>query len=301
MAANSLRVGLLGYQRSEETTADRSAVKYLEATGQSARGMLETFERFQDALALSGTKLDPYRISHPAPRDRIANLEELAKKSPYFDKKDPEALQQRHDMMRAKIAAYTQGQSATSRLFRKAPDSLAAKYGTAMAIYLSGNLADAMKKADALAKAQPNNPYFQELRGDVLMKANKPKQAAEAYSKAVKLDPAKSGILRIALGQALIATGDQASLKKAVNEITEGLERDRENSMGYRYLAQAYGRLGDIPEADLATAEGNFYSGNYQDAKIFAMRAQAKMKVGSPGWVRAQDIVNFRTPKKKSG
>ncbi len=293
--------GLLGYQRSEETTADRSAVKYLEATGQSARGMLETFERFQDALALSGTKLDPYRISHPAPRDRIANMEELAKKSPYFDKKDPEALQQRHDMLRAKIAAYTQGQSATSRLFRKAPDSLAAKYATAMAIYLSGNLADAMKKADALAKAQPNNPYFQELRGDVLMKANKPKQAAEAYSKAVKLDPAKSGILRIALGQALIATGDQASLKKAVNEITEGLERDRENSMGYRYLAQAYGRLGDIPEADLATAEGNFYSGNYQDAKIFAMRAQAKMKVGSPGWVRAQDIVNFRTPKKKNG
>ena len=123
------------------------------------------------------------------------------KNSPYFDKKDPEALQLRHDMMRAKIAAYTQGQSATSRLFRKAPDSLAANMATAMAIYLSGNLADAMKKADALAKAQPNNPYFQELRGDVLMKANKPKQAAEAYSKAVKLDPAKSGILRIALAR----------------------------------------------------------------------------------------------------
>jgi predicted Zn-dependent protease len=293
--------GLMGYKRSEETTADRSAVTYLEATGQSTKGMLETFERFQDALALSGTRIDPYRVSHPAPRDRIANLEDLAKKSRYYDKKDPEALQLRHDMMRAKIAAYTQGQTATARLFRKDPTGLPAKYGDAMTTYLTGNLASALKKIDALVKAQPQNPYFQELRGDALMKANKPKQAAEAYGKAVKLDPSRSGMLRVGLGQALIASGDPASLKRAVSEINEGLERDRENAMAYRYLAQAYGQLGDIAEADLATAEGNFYSGNYQDAKIFAMRAQTRMKVGSPGWVRAQDIVTFKVPKKKRG
>ena len=113
------RRGLLGYQRTEEATADRSAITYLEATGQSAKGMLKTFQRFQSALSLSGTQVDPYQISHPMPRDRIANLEKLAKASPYFDDVDPPALQLRHDMMRAKIAVYTQGQAAASRLFRK--------------------------------------------------------------------------------------------------------------------------------------------------------------------------------------
>jgi predicted Zn-dependent protease len=105
--------------------------------------------------------------------------------------------------------------------------------------------------------------------------------------------------LPIAYGQALIATGKPESIKKAVAEIQEGLSRDKENFNGYVYLAQAYGQLGDVPEAELATAEGYYYGGNYQQAKIFAMRAQQKFKRGAPGWVRAQDIINYKTSKKK--
>ena len=297
--SEAARRGLLGYQRSEEATADQSAIKYLEATGQSGRGMLITFRRFQSALSLSGARVDPYQVSHPMPRDRIANLETLVKSSPHYDTKDSEALQQRHDMMRAKIAVYTQGQSAASRLFKKMPGSLAAQYGEAQAALLFGNPRNALKKADALVKIQPKNPYFHELRGDILLRANQPESAAEAYARAVQLDPAKSGILPIAYGQALIATGNPDSIKKAVAVIREGLSRDKENFNGYAYLAQAYGQLGEVPEAELATAEGYYYGGNYQQAKIFAMRAQQKFKRGAPGWVRAQDIINYKAPKKK--
>ena len=297
--SEAARRGLLGYQRSEEATADQSAIKDLEATGQSGRGMLITFQRFQSALSLSGARVDPYQVSHPMPRDRIANLETLVKSSPHYDTKDSEALQQRHDMMRAKIAVYTQGQSAASRLFKKMPGSLAAQYGEAQAALLFGNPRNALKKADALVKIQPKNPYFQELRGDILLRANQPEKAAEAYARAVQLDPAKSGILPIAYGQALIATGKPDSIKKAVAVIKEGLSRDKENFNGYAYLAQAYGQLGEVPEAELATAEGYYYGGNYQQAKIFAMRAQQKFKRGAPGWVRAQDIINYKAPKKK--
>jgi predicted Zn-dependent protease len=293
------RRGLLGYQRSEEATADQSAIKYLEATGQSGGGMLITFQRFQSALSLSGARVDPYRLSHPMPRDRIANLETLVKSSPHYANKDSEALQQRHDMMRAKIAVYTQGQAAASRLFKKMPGSLAAQYGEAQAALLFGNPRNALKKADALIKIQPKNPYFHELRGDVLLRANQPEKAAEAFSQAVQLDPAKSGILPISYGQALIATGKPAAVKQAVAEIKEGLGRDKENFSGYAYLAQAYNQMGEVADAELATAEGYYYSGNYQQAKIFAMRAQQKFKRGAPGWVRAQDIINYKTPKKK--
>lgn len=298
--AEFARRGLLGYQRSEEATADRSAIGYLEATGQSAKGMLTTFQRFQSALSLSGARVDPYQVSHPMPRDRIASLEQLAKKSSYYDRGDPEALQLRHDMMRAKIAVYMKGQAAATRLFRNAPKGLAAKYGDAQATFLFGNPRTALKKADALLAAQPNNPYFHELRGDILLRANKPAESAQAYARAVKLDPAKSGILPIAYGQALIATGRPADLQQAVSEIKRGLARDKENFNGYAYLSQAYNQLGQVADAELATAEGYYYSGNYQQAKIFAMRAQQKMKRGTPSWVRAQDIVNYKAPKKRN-
>ncbi|UDL90950.1 M48 family metalloprotease [Mesorhizobium sp. PAMC28654] len=289
---------ILAYQRGEEVTADRSAITYLNATGQSGMGMLKTFARFQSALSLSGTQIDPYRISHPMPQERIANLEVLVKQSPYIDKVDPPALQQRHDMMRVKIAAYMEGQAALSRLVRKMPGSLAAQYGDAQVTYLYGNLGAALTKTNALIKTQPKNPYFQELRGDILMKANKPKDAAEAYAKAVSLDPARSGLLPVSYGQALMAVGTPDSLKKAVAQINNGLGRDKENADGYRYLAQAYGELGNVTSAELATAEGHFYSGNYKDAKIFAMRAQKTLKRGEPDWLRAQDIINYTPPGK---
>ncbi|KAA3449673.1 peptidase [Mesorhizobium sp. SARCC-RB16n] len=286
---------IVAYQRTEEITADRSAITYLNATGQSGMGMLKTFHRFQSALSLSGAQVDPYRISHPMPQDRIANLEVLVKQSPNVDKIDAPTLQQRHDMMRVKIAVYMDGQAAAARLMQKMRGSMAAQYGDAQSTYLYGNIAAALTKTNALIKAQPKNAYFQELRGDILMKANKPEDAADAYSKAVSLDPARSGLLPVSLGQALMAVGTPDSLKEAVMQINNGLARDKENSTGYRYLAQAYGELGDIPGAELATAEGHFYSGNYKDAKIFAMRAQQQMKRGEPRWIRAQDIINYKS------
>ncbi|RWE26737.1 MAG: M48 family peptidase [Mesorhizobium sp.] len=289
---------ILAYQRGEEIIADRSAITYLNATGQSGMGMLKTFARFQSALSLAGTQVDPYRISHPIPQERIANLEALVKQSPYVGKVDPPALQQRHDMMRIKIAAYMQGQAAVARLMRKYPGSLASRYGDAQVTYLYGNPGAALVKTAALIKEQPKNPYFQELRGDILMKVNKPKDAAEAYAKAVSLDPARSGLLQVSLGQALLAVGTPDSAKKAVTQLNNGIGRDKENAEAYRYLAQAYGEQGDISAADLATAEGHFYSGDYKNAKIFAMRAQQKLKRGEPRWLRAQDIINY-TPSNK--
>lgn len=286
------RRSLLSYQRGEEMAADRSAITYLDKTGQSGKGMLRTFQRFQSALSLSGAKVDPYRVSHPMPQDRISNLQTLIEKSPHYGKADSEALQQRHDMARFKIAAYTDGQAAASRMIAKSPGTLAAKYGDAQITYLYGNLRSAQSKADALVKAQPSNPYFQELRGDILMKAGKPKEAAAAYGKAIQLDKAKSGLLPVMQGQALLAIGTPEAIKQAVGLINKGLERDRENISAYRYLAQAQGLLGNVGEAELATAEGYYYSGGYRDAAIFAARAQTRLKPNSPAWTRAQDIIN---------
>lgn len=288
---------LLSYQRTEEMTADRLAVNYLNATGQSTKGMLDTFERFASALSLSGTQIDQYRISHPLPRERIANLEELARKSPYFNKTDSPALQLRHDMARAKIAAYSGNMGALQRMFRNNPGGLPARYGNAITTYLNGSARAALPKFDALIREQPKNPYFQEMRGEVLIKANDASSAAKAFQKAVSLDPRKSPLLRMSYGRALMLTGAKANMPVAIKEIRAGIASDPEFPGGYGYLAQAYGQQGNMALADLATADMNYYSGKLQQAQIFAIRAQKQMKPGSPNWLRAQDIINTKKSK----
>ena len=288
---------VLNYQRTEEMTADRLAVNYLNATGQSTKGMLDTFERFASALSLTGTQIDQYRISHPLPRERIANLEELARKSPYFNKTDSPALQMRHDMARAKIAAYSGNMGALQRMFRSNPGGLPARYGNAITTFLNGSARSALPKFDALIKEQPKNPYFQEMRGEVLLKANDAAGAAKAFQKAVSLDPRKSPLLRMSYGRALMLTGAKANMPTAIKEIKAGIASDPEFPGGYGYLAQAYGQQGDMALADLATADMNYYSGKLQQAQIFAIRAQKQMKPRSPDWLRAQDIINAKKSK----
>src|SRR5690606_23807884 len=224
--AEAARRSLLGYQRTEEITADRSAIEYLERTGQSGRGMLETFERMAGSLALAGVNTDPYQLSHPMPRDRIANLKVLVEQSPHYSRRDPPALQLRHDLMRAKVAAYTAGRNAVGRLFRNDPNGLPALYGQAILSYLHGNPREALNRIDRLIAAQPSNPYFHELRGEALIKANRPREAAEAYAKAISLLPSSSGLLRVGYGQALLATGQPDLVRKAAAELKNGLARE---------------------------------------------------------------------------
>jgi predicted Zn-dependent protease len=285
--------GLLAYQRTEEITADRLAINYLNATGQSAKGMLKTFSRFASALSLNGTQIDQYRISHPLPRERIANLENLASKSPHYNKTDSAALQLRHDMARAKIAAYS-GTGSVQRLFRNNPRGLPARYGDAISTYLNGSARNALPKIDALIKEQPKNPYFYEIKGEILIKANDPAGAAKALQQAIALDPRKSSQLRLSYGHALMLTGVKANMPTAIRELKAGIARDPEFPSGYRYLAQAYGQSGEIGLAELATADMHYYSGERQQAKIFATRAQQKLKRGSPDWTRAQDIISAK-------
>lgn len=293
------RRGLLAYQRGEEATADRSALDYLDATGQSAQGMIRTFERFASALSLTGSRIDPYLASHPMPRDRIALLAELAQRSKYWNRADPAELQERHDMARVKIAAYTEGPGAVARISRSLRTPIAAEYGLALNTYLNGNPRTAVQRAEALVEKRSRNAFFRELLGDALMKANRPAEAAAAYGTAAKLGGG-SPLLLIARGQALIATGKREQMREAINMIRKGLTADPSNASAYRFLAQAHGSLGEIGEAELASAEGNFHTGNIREARIFAARAQQKLKRGSPAWQRAQDIIDAPRKTKKN-
>ena len=286
--------GLFAYQRTEEITADRSALTYLRQIGQSPRGLLESFEGMMRTSMLSGASAARYVSSHPAPQDRIGLLQTLARESPYFDRQDPPELQQRHDLARAKIAAYNGGAGLVRQTFGRDLRSLPALYGDAIATHLAGSPAQALSKIDALIAAAPRNAYFQEIKGEILMQGGRSSEAASAFSRAAELDASGSGLLRAAIGQALVTGGDPARMPDAIAQIRRGLEAEPNNATAYRFLAMAYGQVGDVGAAELATAEGYWQSGRFRDAKVFAARAQMKFRPGTPQWQQANDIVVTR-------
>jgi len=291
-----IRRTLLSYQRSQEEAADRAAVSYLNATGQSSRGMIETFARFQQQQLFLTQQVDPYLLSHPTAQNRIAQLESLAEKSPYFNRKDSPELQQRHDMMRAKIAGYFEKPDALARRYAPSNNSLPAQYARAMSSFRWGNVRAAVQQVDALIAQQPNNPYFHELKGQVLLESGRAREAISPLRRAVDISKG-TPLIRMMLGQALVQGGNPEDAQEAIRELRFALQREPNVAFAHRTLATAYARTGDRANADLSAAYAAFNNGDFKAAKTLATRAQRSFKTGTPGWLRADDILKFDTPK----
>lgn len=293
-----LRRNILSYQRQQEENADRAAVKFLNATQQSAKGMYETFQRFTKESLFAARGADPYAQSHPMPAERVAALADLARSSPYWDKKDDAALQMRHDMMRAKVSGFMERPDTVYRRYPASNTSLPARYARAIASYLHGDPRSAQAQIDGLIQAQPNNPYFYELRGQALLEGGKPAEAIAPLRKAVAMTRG-APLIEILLGQALVASNNKAYTDEAIRILRGALGREGEVPMGYSQLAMAYGQIGNYAEADLASAQAAYLRGDSKTARELAARAKSRFPVGSPGWVKADDIVAAKMPGQK--
>ena len=288
-----IRRTLISYVRQQEENADRAGVKFLTATGQSAKGMYETFRRFTNESLFAARDADPYLHSHPMPAERVAALEELARSSPYWDKKDDPALQLRHDMVRAKVSAFMERQDTVYRRYPPSNDSLPARYARAIATYLHGDLRSALAQIDGLIQVQPNNPYFYEVRGQALLEGGKPAEAIAPLRKALQLSN-NAPLIEMLLGQALVATDNKAYTEEAIAILRSAVARETEAPLGYTQLAMAYGRKGDFAQADLASAQAAFLRGDNKTARELASRAKTRFAIGTPGWVKADDIVSAK-------
>ena len=294
--AEMVRRSLLAYQRGEEQAADRAAVNYLAATGQSGQGLLTTLERFQNDALFKTTQLDPYTLSHPLPNDRISSLQAAVKAAPNYATKDSPELQARHDMMRAKLFGFVSPASEVARRYPQSDTSLPARYARAIPAYKSGKLDAALTQVDALIASQPGNPYFQEFKGQALMESGRAAQSLPYLRRALALAHDAMPI-KVLLGHALIGTGSAADAKEATSLLMQVVQREDDYAEAWGFLAMAYERRGDTPNAQLASAQALFLQGNMVAARTQADRAQKQFAKNSPGWLKADDILNYRPPK----
>ena len=295
MGGNELvQRGLLSQMRQQESAADQAGIKFLEATHQSGRGMLETFERFAQQEYISDTQKDAFVRSHPVATDRLARLRTLVEQSPYYNVKDDPNLQLRHDLMRAKLSGYLERPGIVLNRYPTTDQSLPARYGRALAHYFQGGNGpdSALAEMDALIRDRPANPWFLEVKADMLIRSGRKSEAIRPLRQALKLVP-DATLIQVELADCLQSIGDPVSMNESVALLRRSLVDDK-NGHAYRLLATAYYAQGKGPEADAAQAQAEFEEGDLKKAQIFAKRAQAHLRQGTPEWITTDDIINYK-------
>ena len=283
--------GLLKYNRTQESAADHAALSYLRATGQSSRGLADFLDLLRQKEQLFGAEYDPYLRSHPLTLERIDIAERDADSSPYGGAVDPPELMAQHERMRAKLIGCLRDLPDVLRDYPETMDTVPARYARAIGYYRANQLDKAFAELDGLLAEFPDDPYFIELKGQILYEHGKIEEAVPYYERSVALAPDQP-MLQYGLAQSLIALERPDQDQRAIAALNKVIQVERGNYGAWRLLTVAYGRGGDLGMAALAQAEASFSRREYNDARQYAARAQQLLPAGSPSWLQAEDIKN---------
>ena len=280
----------LAYSRVNEAAADQYAAEYMEKTGQSGTGLIQFFEKFRAQEVLSQARRYPYFRGHPLSSDRIDSLRERVRDSDHTDVTDtPEELH-KHAMMQAKLRGFLNGPAEVYSRFPLSDQSKPARYARAVANFKQADLRNAIKEINSLIEDEPENPYFHELKAQILYESGQGVDAIEPSKRALELKPG-SPLLQIALAQATLQTRDPGDYEKVIELLKSALRTESTNSYGWYLLADVYERQGNTALAQYATAERFYAIGDVQSAVSFAQRAQEELSRTLPEWRRASDII----------
>lgn len=282
----------LAYSRGEEGSADAAGANFLAKSGISGRGSLAFFEKLSGMESMYAVSRDAemeYVRSHPLTRDRISTLRDTYERDPAWQKPDDAAMQARFERIQAKLKGYLGEPEQTLRDYPLSDTGVPARYARAYAYHKQAEVAKALAETKALIAINPNDPYFLELEGQILLESGQPTEALAALRKATAVTNARPLIATL-YGHALIATEDPKNYEEAERVLRAAVSRDRYNPFAWRQLGTVYAARGDMPRANLATAEQQVMSGNYLLAVRSARNAQAGLPEYSADWLRAQDI-----------
>ncbi len=280
----------LSYSRVNESAADQYAFEYMDRTGQSSAGLIQFFEKFRAQEVISQARRYPYFRGHPLSSDRIGALRERVRDSEHSDKKDTDEEIHKLKMVQAKLRGFLDGPAQIYGRFPKEDQSQPARYARAVANFKQADLKNAIKEIDSLIEEEPQNPYFHELKAQILYESGQGVESIAPARRALELKP-DSALLQIALAQAILETRDSGDYSKAQDLIKSALRSEPTNSFAWYLLADIYERQGETSLAKYATAERFYAVGNMQSARSFAQRAQEELSRTLPQWRRASDII----------
>lgn len=293
MAGQQAAMGkFLAFSRTQESSADFAGAEYLSKAGISGRGSLTFFGKLLNQeyrYGYSQSDEAGFYRTHPLSGDRISALREVYESDAAWNRPANAGNQARFERVKAKLVGYISKPTATLRDYPETDRSVPALYARAYAYHQNARVDLALDAADKLLATNPDDPYFLELKGQVLLESGRPGDSLEPLRRATELtnaDPLIAGLF----GHALIATEDKANYEEAERVLRAAVGRDRLNPFAWYQLGVVYAARGDTARARLASAEQQVMSGQYPLALRSAQAAEAGLEHGTPDWIRAQDI-----------
>jgi predicted Zn-dependent protease len=280
----------LAFTRVQENSADQAGASYLIKAGISGKGMISFFKTLQNQeYRYAIPQKDSYGQTHPLTGERIATLEHILQAAPSWNTPTDPKLEERFQLVKAKLSGYVNDPQTTLYKFPESNKSLPARYARAYAWHKKAYPDKADAEVEELIKARPDYPYFYELKGQILLESGKPADALDSLRTAVRLAPDQPLIASL-LGHALIESGREGSMDEAKKVLRSAVARDNDNPFAWYQLGIVYDREGDSARAALATAERYNLEGNARLAMFNAEQAMRGISMGTPDWIRAQDI-----------
>lgn len=278
----------LNYSRTQESAADQAAVKLMERSGWSPRGMVDFLGVLESQELLLGQRGNPYLRSHPLGYERIQALEHLVQKSPYRDKPAPDGFDRAHRMMQAKLFGFTRSPAATMQKYPAHDQSDPARYARAVAFMRQARTDEAIAELQPLIDQEPLNPYLHELKGQIYLEGGRVTESIPPLREASILS--RHETIATLLASALIASQTREGNDEALEILKQVVRTDPDFPEAWRQLAIVHGRRGELGLSTLASAEQYIRSGQPKFAREQVERALRAVKPGSPEHFRAQDL-----------
>ncbi|MDJ0922526.1 MAG: M48 family metalloprotease [Henriciella sp.] len=298
LIASSQQFGALNFfthTRVQEATADQMAVDYLTITGESSLGLIEFFEKFRYQQVLSEARRYPYFQSHPLASDRIRSLRERAEETGLLDvPANPEDVA-KLDMMHAKLIGFLEPPVKVFQRYPPTDMSEPARYARSISAMQSDDINTALREIDSLIEDSPENPYYHELKGQILFEGGRAAESVPPLAQAIELLP-DHPLLLVSYARSLIARGEEGDVEAGEKALRDALIVEPRNAFAWAQLAIALDKLDRRPEAQLATAESAYNVGDFPRAYSFASRAALSLEPGTPVARRAADIRNATDP-----
>lgn len=280
----------LAFSREQERRADAAGARYLSKAGITGQGSIDFFKKLQNyEFRLGIPQEDSYGRTHPLSGERVSLLRDVYEADPAWEKPADAEIESRFQRVKAKLLGFTAEPNTTLREYPESDQSIAGRYARAYAWHKSAYPDRAIYEVNNLLKSAPNDPYFLELHGQILLESGKPEEALDPLRKAVQLTNNQPLIASL-FGHALIATEDEKHLLEASQVLKAAVAKDNLNPFAWYQLGVVYSQKGDLPRAQLATAESALLRRNYPTAIRSSQVAMSGIKENTPDWIRAQDI-----------
>ena len=299
-AANAIISGTQGvaqrkflkHSRVNESAADQAAVTYFEDAKYNPEGLGSFLQKLQDQELLPASRQSEYVRTHPLTSNRIAAIKGRTDRSPYKDAKFPAHWDDQHARMKAKLVGFiSPGRVAWE--YDDRDTSIPASYARTIAAYRENRIDEAVQGVDALIAREPKNPYFHELKGQMLVEFSQIEKGLGPYRKAIQLKP-KEPLFRIAYAHALIESGDdRGRLNEAIKQLQRAAKRERRSGRVHRLLATAHGRLGQENLAKIHLAEEAVLQRRLGYAKNLAKAVLSSEPPQSVTWIQARDLLDY--------